>query len=508
MASFVSFNPSTGAILGEYPIAKAAEVACVLEQAERLQERWATKSVKERCLALKALHAILASNAACLAEAITREIGKPLQEAYGADILTTLNALEWLEKSAPRTLRAQTLRGARKALLTPVAYGVVGVIGTWNYPVFLNAAPIAWALATGNVVVWKPSELATGVATLLTGYCEEAGLPVLMITGDGTTGRTLCRAGCDKIVFTGSAANGRAILKELAANGTPSVMELSGNDAMLVCADADIPLAARSAVWGRISNAGQSCVAPQRIYVEEEVYDRFLTECHSHFDRLHPGTDFGPLRTDALRRHAHTLVWDAVTHGATLLAGGRNLDERPGFFYAPTLLAGCHDGMRIMAQDFFGPVLTVCRVHDAVEAIAHANDHDLALGASIWTRNQWRGRQIAEQLQVGMVALNDILRDAANPTLPFGGLRASGFGKQRGVQGLEEFIQWRVVSSYSSRGSRRHLFPYRPATIPILQSILALKAAKSLAAKWQALRKFVQSARLWYKEAGSQQDRE
>jgi aldehyde dehydrogenase (NAD+) len=444
------------------------------------------------------LHDLLAANAEMLAATVSLESGKPLQDAYAADLLATLTGLQWLLRQAPRLLRQGRVPGMRGTIRLPEPYGVVGVIGTWNYPVYLDLTSIAWALAAGNAVVWKPSELATAVATAVHAHCEQAGLPVLLVTGDASTGRALCRAGCDKIAFTGGVTTGRAILAELAATGTPSVMELSGNDAMIVCADADVTLAARSAVWGRCCNAGQSCVAPQRFYVDATLYDRFLTECRQAIEALRPGVDYGPLRTEGLRRQVQRLVWEAIGEGATLRLGGHCQEDLPGFHYAPTLLAGCTERMRVMEQDFFGPVLAVAPVRDDGEAIARANASELALGASIWTRDRRHGKQIAAQLSAGVVAVNtDTLLIAGDARLPFGGLRASGYGKQRGRAGLEEFVQWKTITARASGGTRRHLFPYREATLPILQALIALRAARGLRARMQALRQLGQAAQNW-----------
>ncbi len=513
MGSFVSYNPATGEVLGSFPAAGAAEVACALRQAREAAEGWRERAVAVRVAALDRLRVRLADDADGLAESVTREIGKPLQEAYGADLIPSLNALDWLVRSAPRLLRARRIAGRRGVCLLPEPFGVVGVIGTWNYPLFLNLTPIAWALAAGNAVVWKPSELATATALRLAKHFERAGLPVVTLTGEGATGRALCRAGCDKIAFTGGVETGRAILAQLASTGTPSVMELSGNDALIVCADAPLALAARSAVWGRCCNAGQSCVAPQRLYVVREVYARFLQEAQAALQALQSERDFGPLRTEALRCRAHQMVWEAVPRGARLLAGGYALSDRSGFYYAPTLLADCHAGMPALAQDFFGPVLAVCPVADEEEAIACANASEQALGASVWTRDLRRGQQIAARLRVGMVAINDVLLDAADPALPFGGLRAGGFGKQRGAAGLDEFVQWKVVAAHKVGGARRHLFPYRPATLPILRAFVAWRAARGATARARALKALAQAAQHWQREeqeraAASQEERQ
>ncbi len=500
MDTFVSLSPLTGKIMATFPTASGADADCAVEQARELAEEWRGRSVRERCAVLRRWRERLAADAEGLAATVTAEIGKPLQEAWGADVLPSLTALRWLEREAERLLRPRSASGAG---LTAEPYGVVGVIGTWNYPLLLNLTPVAWALAAGNAVVLKPSELATVSALRLMDHAKETGLPVVTLPGGPETGRALCRAGVDKLAFTGGARTGRAILTELATTNTPSVMELSGNDAFLVCADADTKMAARCAVWARVCNAGQSCIAPQRFYVVREVYDAFLLECRRQIDQLRPGIDFGPMRTEQLRRNVYGLVRQAIAEGAELRIGGDCLTELPGFHYAPTLLAGCTDEMAVMAQDFFGPVLAVCPVASVEEGIALTNSSDMALGASVWTRNAALAKKVSDRLRVGLVAINqDSLLLGANPALPFGGSRGSGFGRQRGAAGLEEFIQWKVSAEHCGGAERRHLFPYRPATLPILRGLCAFQNAPSLRDKAQALQQLVRAASDWKRQSG------
>ncbi len=497
MNTFCSTNPATGEIGASYALGSKEDVRCAVDGARARAEEWGQTSVEERCARLDQLRECFVSDADTIAQTVAAEVGKPLQEAFGADVLPSIRALAWVARNAPAHLRPRRIPGSRGATLAAEPLGVVGVIGTWNYPLFLNIAPIAWALATGNAVVWKPSELATGSALQLSNYLRRCGLPVEVVPGDGTTGRELCRAGCVKIAFTGGVNTGRAILSELAKTGTPSVMELSGNDPFIVCADAPVALAARSAVWARICSAGQSCVAPQRILVEASVYDVFLRAAQETLAGLRPDIDFGPMRTSGFRERVHRLVWQSVASGARLAAGGRMLEEKPGFYYAPTLLADCDEKTPAFVEEFFGPVLAVCPVRGEEESIRIANAGDMGLGASVWTRDLRRGSRIAERLHAGLVTINDTLLDAADPGIPFGGRGASGFGKQRGIAGLDEFLHWKVTVSHPTGGTRRHLFPYRDATLPVLRGIVAVQGARGWKQKLRAIGALGTAATHW-----------
>ena len=503
MDFFTSYNPRNGRPVGTYPVTGEADVFCAVEGARTLASAWAARTVEERADALSRVRDSIVHDEGELTRLVCDEIGKPAQDAVGADMLALVLGLDWQIKNGPRLLAPRRIAGERRARLEAVPYGVMGVIGTWNYPLLLDGAAVAGALLAGNAVVWKPSELATACASRLFGHFERAGLPVALIPGDGRTGRALCQSAIDKLAFTGGAPTGRAILAQLAPRGIPSVMELSGNDALIVCADADVYAAAKAAVWARICNAGQSCVSPQRLYVASCAYAGFVSTCERVLSDLRPGGDYGPLRTDSLRGRVHSLVTEALAHGAVLRAGGNCIEGAEyenGFYYTPTLLTDVDNQMPIMREDFFGPVLCVQSVPDEAAAIMLANDSDMGLGASVWTRNVERGLALASQLKAGVVTVNmETLMTGARPALPFGGMGASGWGRQRGAAGLEEFAQWRTVCWQGSPGAQRHTFPYRDATLPILRGVLALKTARGLSAKAQAFRQLGDAARQWNK---------
>jgi acyl-CoA reductase-like NAD-dependent aldehyde dehydrogenase len=495
---FSSLNPATGEVIGSYPQTDSETIRACVQAARSAGQDWAALPVMKRLEPLRRLCELLSVHSAAVAKAISAEIGKPLQESLGAEVLPSVEALRWLQKNAPRLL--QPIQ-QKSRTVTREPYGVVGVIGTWNYPLYLDLTTIAWAIAAGNTVVWKPSELASGVACVLYQLFQESGLPegvVILATGDGRAGRALAQSGCDKIAFIGSVQTGQQILSELSRLGIPSVMELSGNDAFIVLEDAPLDLAAQSAVWGRVCNTGQSCVAPQRFYVTTAVYEEFLNRTLTHLRRLRigMGEEVGPLRSFRLRQIVESLVQDAVDRGARLLAGGFSLNDRPGFFYAPTLLADCRDDMPVMRESFFGPVIAVCRVEDEREAVRCANADLMGLAASVWTQNEARGRRIARQIRAGLVSINDTLLDAGDPSVGFGGFGRSGFGKMRGEAGLREMYIEKVVSSRPVRGARRHLFPYRETTLPLLTALIGWKARQG-EARLRALLDLIIAAKNW-----------
>lgn len=480
MSSFVSTNPRTGECTGSYPVSNEEEVLSAVQRAREKQADWGSE-LKRRLECLDRFQTYFTQEAEYIATTISEEIGKPIQEAYGAEILPVSKAIVWLLKTGNNHLQPKRLRNLRNVYETPVPLGVVGLIGTWNYPVLLDLMPMLWALAAGNAVVWKPSPLATNCALVIMNLLQKANLPVELITGDAATGELLCRSEIDKLAFTGSATTGRAIMRELAVNGTPSVMELSGNDAMIVCEDADIDEASSAAVWGRCSNAGQSCVAPQRVYVESSVAEKFVKECERKIKDLRAGTEYGPLRSTAFGLRMDEILREAVALGAHLVSGGECEQCAKGYWRKPALLTNCTDEMRVMKEDLFAPVLAVCTFQDLAKVEERINQSSLALAASVWTSNLAMGKAIASRLQVGMVGINQEAQlIVADCRIPFGGLRGSGFGTVHGVRGLDEWVKWKVISFHRAGTKSRHRFPYNHLTIPILSAFVKFTAMKGV----------------------------
>jgi acyl-CoA reductase-like NAD-dependent aldehyde dehydrogenase len=327
--------------------------------------------------------------------------------------------------------------------------GVVGVIGPWNYPVFTPMGSISYALAAGNAVVFKPSEYTPGVGVWLANSFAEAvpGHPVFqVVTGHGDTGAALCRAGVNKVAFTGSTRTGKRVMAACAENLIPVIIEAGGKDALLVDADADVDAAADAAVWGAMSNAGQTCTGIERAYVHQQVYDQFVAKVVDLAKDIRVGSDddaqIGPItmpaQLDVIRDH----LTDAVARGATVLLGGP--DAVGDRYVQPTILADVPQDARAITEETFGPTLTINKVADMDEAVTLANATRYGLGSAVFSAS--RGAALARRLRSGMTSVNSVIAFVGIPSLPFGGVGDSGFGRIHGPDGLKEFTYAKAVT--------------------------------------------------------------
>jgi acyl-CoA reductase-like NAD-dependent aldehyde dehydrogenase len=367
----------------------------------------------------------------------------------------------------PRKVAGSMLLSNIKPILEYQPLGVVGVIGPWNYPLFTPMGSIAYALAAGNAVVFKPSEYTPAVGVWLADAFKEVvpEQPVFqVVTGFGETGAALCRAGVDKLAFTGSAPTGRKIMAACSETLTPVLLELGGNDAVLVDSDADIHAAARAALWGGCSNAGQTCIGIERVYVVDTVYDRFVDELKTLAAdvRAGDGAALGPMtmpkQIDVVQAH----VDDAISRGATAVVGGPDSIRAP--WIDPIVLVDVPDDARMMREETFGPVLAVNRVSTLDEAVDKANRSSYGLGAAVFGKK--RGYDAARRLRSGMASVNSVLSFAGFPALPFGGVGESGFGRIHGEDGRKEFTRPKAIAKVRYSVPVEMMAFDRPAWLP------------------------------------------
>ncbi|KAF0844781.1 aldehyde dehydrogenase family protein [Nocardia caishijiensis] len=443
--SFDVVSPATGAVVGSYPIHTAAEVDATVEAARGAGQWWSALGFAERARRLDAWRGEIVSGRVELAHLMHEEMGKPLSDA-ALEIAMAVEHLAWAARNArkvlgPRSVNPGLLAFNQECTLEYRPFGVVGVIGPWNYPVFTPLGSISFALAAGNAVVCKPSEYTPGVGHWLARRFDLVvpEQPVLQIvTGMGDTGAALCRSGVGKIGFTGSTATGRRVMAACAESLTPVLMELGGKDALIVDADADLDAAAAAAVWGGMSNAGQTCLGVERVYVHTEVYDAFVPKLVSRAENVHAGTGaakIGPVtmpKQIAIIRHH---IEDALARGARAVLGGA--DTIDGQFVQPTILVDVPEDAVAVTEETFGPTLTVTRVRDMDEAIERVNAGTYGLGGTVFSRRN--GRRIADRIRSGATSINAYVAHATIAGLPLGGVGDSGFGRVHGPDGLKEF---------------------------------------------------------------------
>jgi acyl-CoA reductase-like NAD-dependent aldehyde dehydrogenase len=483
---FPSHDPATGDVVGTWPVDDETTVREAVDRARVAAQWWADLGYDGRRQRLTAWKGVLTRRLRRLAQLVHRENGKPVDDAI-LEIVLTIEHVDWAARHArkvlgPRTVRPSMLSVNQQAWLEYQPLGVVGVIGPWNYPVLTPMGSIVYALAAGNAVVFKPSELTPGIgAWLVESFAqvvpEQAVLQ--LVTGSSATGQALCRSGVDKLAFTGSTATGRAVMAACAESLTPVLIECGGVDAMVVDADADLDAAADAAAWGGLGNAGQTCVGVERVYVVDEVHDEFLRRLVDKVRDLRPGADaaaaYGPItmprQLDVIQRH----ISDAIARGATAVVGGEQSVRAP--YVDPVVLVDVPEDAPAMTEETFGPTLAVSRVRDADEGVDRANASSFGLGSAVFARG--RGLELARRMRSGMTSVNSVVAFATVPALPFGGVGASGFGRIHGADGLREFARAKSVTRKRFRQPiPLTTFDRRPESVDLLVKLVTARHGK------------------------------
>jgi acyl-CoA reductase-like NAD-dependent aldehyde dehydrogenase len=457
-------NPATGEVLATFPVHGRHEVDAAVADAREAAAWWAGLGWSGRRIRLLAWKSYLVRYMGRLAQLMHEETGKPLDDAR-LEIVLAVFHIDWAARHAHRVLRARRVRSGLAAInqtstLEYQPLGVVGVIGPWNHPVFTPVGSFAYALAAGNTVVFKPSELTPATGAWLVRSFGEAlqvfgnPVPVLqLVTGGATTGEALARSGVDKVAFTGTAATARKVMAAAADNLTPVLAECGGKDALLVDADADLDAAADAAAWGAMSNAGQACVGIERVYVVESVYHTFLERLTQRVSGLRPGFDagaaYGPMTRPEQAEVVEKHVADALARGGRPMVGGADAVAPP--YVRPIILADVPENSAAVTEETFGPIVTVRQVVNLAEAVSYANAGRYGLGSAVFAKNRSAGMGAARSLRTGMTSVNSVIGFALVPALPFGGMGESGFGRIHGADGLREFTRPKAITRQRMR---------------------------------------------------------
>jgi acyl-CoA reductase-like NAD-dependent aldehyde dehydrogenase len=453
--TFDTLNPATSEVIATFAVCGADEVNAAVERAHQAAAWWAELGWKDREQRLMAWKSYLIRYIGRLAELVHAETGKPLADAQLEIVLAVVH-LDWAARHArkvlgPRRVPSGLVALNQAATLEYQPLGVVGVIGPWNYPVFTPMGSIGYALAAGNAVVFKPSELTPAVGGWLVSSFAEVvpEYPVLqLVTGAGQTGELLARSAVDKIAFTGSVATAKKVMAACAQNLTPLVAECGGKDAFLVAADANLDAAADAAAWGAMSNAGQTCTGVERIYVAQDVYPAFLEKLAQRVAKLRPGddreADYGPMTRQAQLEVIERHISDALARGGRAVVGGLASIRRP--FVSPVIMADVPEESHAVTEETFGPTVTVSPVADLAEGVRLANASRYGLGSTVFAKNTRAAMAAARSMRAGMTAINSVIGYAAVPSLPFGGSGDSGFGRIHGADGLREFTRAKAIT--------------------------------------------------------------
>jgi succinate-semialdehyde dehydrogenase / glutarate-semialdehyde dehydrogenase len=447
-----SINPASGEELARFTPQSPAEVEAILAAADTAQRGWRLQPIEARTALLRRIAAVLRERKASLAHLITLEMGKPIADAEAEIEKCALNC-DYYAESAPAMLAdTPAASGMAHSALLYEPLGVVLAIMPWNYPfwqLFRFAAP---ALAAGNGALLKHAGNVPQCALAIEEVMQAAGIPdglfrTLLVEPDAIEAIIQDKR-IAAVTLTGSTQVGMIVAGQAGKALKKQVLELGGSDPFIVLADADVEQAAAAAVKARYTNVGQSCVNAKRFIVASTIADAFVEAFTRNVaalkigDPLEPGVAIGPMARDDLVRSLHDQVERSVAAGATATIGGQRL-ERPGFFYAPTILDHVTPSMAAFREETFGPVAAIIRAGDEEEAITLANDTEFGLGASIWSRDVDRALTIARRIDAGAVFVNAVV--ASDPRLPFGGIKHSGYGRELGELGLREFVNIKTL---------------------------------------------------------------
>lgn len=453
--TFPVYNPATGLCVAEVPAMGAAETRRAIAAAERAYPAWRALTAKARAAHLRAWHELVLAHQEDLALLLTAEQGKPLAEARG-EIGYAASFIEWFAEEARRTYGRLIPSPAsdRRIAVSKEPVGVCAAITPWNFPAAMITRKVAPALAAGCTTVIKPAEATPLTALALAELADRAGLPagvVNVITGEpNAIGQELCaNPSVRKLSFTGSTGVGRKLMAQCAHTIKKLSLELGGNAPFLIFDDADLDAAVQGVIESKFRNSGQTCVCANRILVQAGIYEEFAARLANAVeqqlvvgDGCNDGVSQGPLINSAALEKVESLLADAEQKGARPITGGQR-HALGGTWFQPTVLTGAGPGMKLAEEEIFGPVAPLFRFDTEAQAVEQANHTEYGLAAYLFSRDNARLWRVAEQLEYGMVGINTGLISAAEA--PFGGMKASGLGREGAHEGIEEYLETKYL---------------------------------------------------------------
>ena len=455
MSQIQTRNPATGEVLETYEVMSEQEVFAKIDSAHEAFLDWRSKSHEERAPYLRKIAGVLRNNSERFSELMTREMGKLLRDGK-TEVELCARLFEYAADKGPEELADQERThsgGKKRGIVTFSPIGVIYSVQPWNFPLYQPVRVLAANLIAGNSVILKHASICTGSGLLLRDLCEEAGLPKglfdVIIVGHDLSDKVIEHKLIRAVTMTGSDGAGSHIGELASKNLKKTVLELGSNDAYLVLEDADIETAVKTCVMGRLYNNGETCVSAKRFIVTDAVYDEFVSAFVERMKGVTMGdptkddTQLGPLSSKEQFDTIVEQVSKSIDQGATLLCGGDPADDA-GCYYPATVLADCKPGMPAYDDELFGPVASVIRAKDDEDAMRIANDSRYGLGGGIFTKDEDKAVRLArDHFDTGMVRINSF--GAADPNMPFGGVKDSGYGREHGGFGMKEFVNAKAI---------------------------------------------------------------
>jgi len=455
-------NPATKEVLATIPVQTADDLKEMIKRAKKAHSEWASLRVKDRISYIKQIKNYIVDNVDDLVNSIARDNGKLRIDALATEVLPSALAADFYIKKSKGYLKDRKLPSGsifnfmKKSKARRIPYGVIGIISPWNYPFTIAFSEVIMGLLAGNCVILKAASETQLVGEALKEVIEAGGLPEGIFQYINIPGRIAGNAflenGIDKLFFTGSVPVGKKLMAKASETLTPLNLELGGNDAMLVCEDADPYRAASGALWAGFSNAGQSCGGVERIYVHEKIYEPFMEQLKKKIETLHVGYDegctigMGCMTTENQINAVKLHIKDALDNGARIYAQSEvPLDTKLHNFLPATVLTNVDHSMLVMRDETFGPVVGVMKVNDMEEALSLANDSMLGLTGSVWSKKGRKAEKLAQRIQAGVVTINDHLMSHGLPGTSWGGMKESGIGKTHGEFGFNEMTQVQII---------------------------------------------------------------
>lgn len=497
-----SFNPATKEFLGSVPISSDEDVDQAYYLAGKAFESWKAFPLKNRIGLIREVGNVIFDERDEIAKLITAETGKPIMESYSSDLLATLDAISYYCKNARKILKKEKIRlyqpflWGKKAWIEYEPLGPVAVISPWNYPLSIPMATLIPVILAGNTVLFKPSEHTPIVGRKIKEIFDRASLPdgvLNILYGDGKIGQSMIKKPVRKIFFTGSSDTGKSVMKDCTDTLKPIVFELGGKDSMIVLKDANLEVTADAAVWGSLFNCGQTCCSVERIFVEEDVAEEFLKYAKERVKKLRVDNemkvevDVGPIQNHPQFEKVKKHLEDSLEKGGKIVAQS----ERKGgdtLFFPPTLLSNLNSEMRCWNEETFGPLVKVIPVKDWKEGVRLSNSSKMGLAASIWTQNISLAKEIAKELQVGVVWINNVLYSFNAMQCPWGGVKESGIGRAHGKFGLLEAVSPKLICIEKERKKAElWWYPYIEEKLEMLKKGISFIFGKNILEKVQLI---------------------